>query len=357
MKSRILLAGLVLVLTGAGCLGGGGSTAKAGTGGVWGSANAGKTWVAMNTLPTASGVSTISGVDVLALERDPQNVNAIYAGTKTSGLLYSLDGGTSWQRPPEEKGLELVRSGAVLDVEVDPRSVCTYFVLKADRLMKTESCGRIFDVETYVETRTDERITSLALDWYNPDNVWLGTTAGDVIRSTDGGDTWTTLQRLKDDVTAIEISNADSRVVVVGTARNSIFRSPDGGATWVELEDQFDDFKKADRVAGFAQTADGKTMVMNSDFGLLKSADSGATWTPLALVTAQGEVKIYAFSVALNDGNTIVYGTDSTFYRSTSGGSSWTTEELPTSRAASALLFAPTDANSILLGLQAIEKK
>jgi photosystem II stability/assembly factor-like uncharacterized protein len=356
MKTKIVLAGLVLTLVGAGCLGGG-SNVKTGTGGVWSSLNGGKSWSAKNTLVTATALSSISGADILSLERDPSNANVLYAGTKESGLLYSLDGGASFQRPPEETQFDLVRKGAILDIAVDPKDPCTFYVLKSDRLMKTESCGRTFDTETYVETRTNEELTALALDWYNSENVWLGTTAGDVIRSTDGGNNWATLNRVKDEVTALLISNADSRIILVGTARNSLYRTTDSGATWTSLEKDLRDFKKADRVSGFAETADGKTVIMNTAYGLLKSEDNGATWKGLTLVTAEGEVKIFTMGVAPTDGDVIVYGTDSTFYRSTNGGSSWTTQELPTSRAASVILFDPEDANSMLLGVQAIEKK
>jgi len=351
---KVLVAAALLLLTGAGCLGG--SSVKSATGGVWSTANGGKSWTAMNVLPTASAVSSIGSVDVLSLTRDPSDPKVLYAGTKTSGMLYSLDGGLSWLRPPEGDAFTAVRSGAVLDVAVDPKDPCTYYVLKTDRLLKTVTCGRSF-ADSYVETRTDEKMTALALDWYNVNSVWVGNTAGDVLHSSDAGANWSAANRVKDDVSAIEVSNADSRVVVVATLRNGIFRTTDSGATWTALEKDFRSFAQADRVHGFAQSTDGKTLVLNSDYGLFRSTDNGATWIPLSLVTAHGEVKIYAIGVAPTDGNTIVYGTDSTFYRSTSGGTSWNTEQLPTSRAASAVLFSNTDASSLLLGVQAIEKK
>jgi len=355
MKKSLLVASLSLVLVGAGCLGG--SSTPAGGGGVYGSVNGGKTWTSMSALPLATGVSTISGADILALEKDPSNSNVIYAGTLANGLLTSFDAGKSWQRPAEDKAFDLVRTGAVLDVEVNPKAPCTFYVLKTDRLLKTDTCGRTYNTEAYKEGRATEKLTAMALDWFNPQSVWLGTTAGDVFHSTDGGATWATADRLKDDVSAIEISNSDSRVVLVGTLRRGMVRSIDAGATWTDFDKDFTPYKKSAYVHGFAQTNDGKTLVMSSDFGLLQSVDAGATWKPITLVTASGEVKIKAVGVAPKNGKVIVYGTDSTIYRSVNGGVAWTTSGLPSTRPASVILFSTDDENTLLLGVQAPPKK
>lgn len=355
MKKSLLVASLSLVLVGAGCLGG--TKAPTGVGGVYGSINGGKTWTAMNSLPLASGVSTISGADVLVLERDPSNSNIIYAGTKENGLLLSFDGAKSWQRPPEDKAFDLLRTGAVLDVEVNPKDPCTYFVLKTDRLMKTDTCGRTFNTEAYKEGRKNEKLTAMALDWYNPQSVWLGSTAGDIFHSTDGGATWATSNRLKDDISAIEISNSDSRVVLASTLRRSLVRSTDNGGSWTELEKSLTEYKKSVYIHGFAQTADGKALIMSSDFGLLQSTDAGATWKPITLVTAKGEVKIKAVALAPKNGNVIVYGTDTTIYRSVNGGVAWTTSSIPSTRMSSTILFPTDDENVMLLGVVAPVKK
>jgi photosystem II stability/assembly factor-like uncharacterized protein len=354
MKKAFLVAGVSLLLLGAGCLDGG-TSASAG-GGVYGTTNGGKTWSAMNVLPLSTGVGTISGADILALERDPSNANVIYAGTKTSGLIMSFDSGKSWERPPAEEAFTLVRSGAVLDVEVDPRHPCTYYILKTDRLMKTETCGRSYNVETYKEGRSSESLTALALDWYNPDNVWLGTTAGDVFKSTNAGGSWTTATRLKDDVASIEISNADSRVINVGTNRRSVVRSADAGASWTEKEADFKSFQKGAYVHDFAQTDDGKMLYMSTDYGIFYSTDMGATWVPVKMVTAHGEVKISAIAVAHKNPKVIVYGANATLYRTSDGGESWTTSALPTTRSAATLIFPSDDEGAMLLGVEALTK-
>lgn len=346
------LAGLsVLALAGAGCFGG--DTASVGTGGFWQSEDAGASWTQRVALPGEHSVGSISNVDIIAIEVDPQDDSVYYVGTASDGLLYSYDAGATWQRPEEP----LVRSGRVRGVEVDPRSVCTYYVLKSDRVLKTTTCGRTFATETYVESRSDEALTDLVLDWYAPDTLYITTTAGDVIRTKDGGTTWSTIYRVKDEMSAIMVSNADSRILLAGSKRHGMYRSTDAGATWTELEDTLKEtFRESDNFYDVAQTADGKTIYMSSEYGLLASKDNGATWSDVPLITARGEIDILALAVDPADGNVVQYGTSSTLYRSTSGGSAWTTEELPSSRAASALLVHPNNSGLTFLGVEQQEE-
>lgn len=340
----------MLAFLGAGCLGGGGSTAAGG--GFFVSTDAGKAWTSSSALPSATGVGSIENVDITTLEIDPSDASAYYIGTAANGVMFSYDAGTTWQRPESEAA----RSGKVLAVEVDPRDVCTYYVLKAGRVLKTTTCGRTFNDQTYVESRDNEALTGMVVDWYNPNVVYVTSTAGDVFRTTDGGATWATLYRTDDQITAFAVSNADSRVLLLGTRRHGLIRSTDSGVTWTEMEDALkDEFKDSDKVYDFAQTADGSVLYMSSDYGILASKDNGATWEGLKLIPASGEVDILAIAVDPNDGNNLFFGTKNTLYHSTDGGVNWTTSELPTARAASVIAVDPDNGKRVLLGVQTIE--
>ncbi len=349
---RLGAAFAALTLTGAGCFGG--SSTAVTTGGIWQSADAGKTWESTSVVPTATTLSSLADVDVTTFAIDPQDSSAIYAGTASNGMFYSLDNGASWQRPEEA----LAKTGGIVAIAISSKDVCTYFVAKADRVMKTEDCGRSFATGSYIESQAKDTIAAMALDWYEPNTVWIGTTAGDVIRSLDGGGSWSTVTRTDSAVTALAISGADSRIVMVGTKNSGLSRTEDGGTTWVSFEKILNkDFKSSDRVYGFAQNTDGSVAVMNTQYGLLVSKDKGATWSGVSLISASGEVRIYSVAVAPDDGEVIYYGTDSTVNRSTSGGSAWTTSELPSTRAANALLIDPDDSTHVYLGSATIDSK
>jgi len=336
------------LLLGAGCLGG--SSAKTATGGVWLSETSGASWIPKHALPSATAVGSIGGADILSFAVDPSDESALYVGTKAAGLLTSLDGGTTWSRPENDE----VSSGAILDIAISSTDVCTYYALKADRLMKTTSCGREFDTQTYVEGRTKEALTTFALDWYNPNVLYLGTTAGEVLKSSDAGDTWTVVYSMKDSISAIEVSNADSRFVIVAGLRSGIYRSEDGGASWISLEDSLKSLKGADRVYALAQSANGLQVVASTKYGILTSDDKGLTWKGISLLTASGDVIISALAVDPDDGKKIMYGTDSALYLTLDSGSTWSTQELPSSRAASVLRIMEN--GSVWLGVQAIEE-
>ncbi|MCR4311940.1 MAG: YCF48-related protein [Candidatus Uhrbacteria bacterium] len=340
-RGAVLVA--TLLLTGAGCFSGGSGTSA---GGVWQSDDGGQSWTATNALPSATGVGSISETDIIAVEHDPEDASAVYIGTSSNGLLYSLDGGLVWMRPEDEE----IRKGAVLAIEVDPTDVCTYYVLKTSRVAKTTDCGRSFNTESYVETQTDEDLTAMVLDWYNPKILWLGNSSGDVMRSSDSGKTWTTIERVNGDVTSIIVSNADSRIVMVGTRNKGMYRTIDSGATWTEFEDTLKDFKDSDKVLSFSQTNDGTTVIMNSDYGLLISDDSGATWSGVSLLTARGEVDILSAVVAPTNGDVIMYATSNTFYRSTSRGSAWETSEVPSGRSVGVITVNPANEEAVILG-------
>ncbi len=344
-KFRSTFVALTLfLLAGAGCLGGD-STTTAASGGIWVSDNQGASWTPKNALPLSSGTGSINGLDVLALEQDPSDDTVLYLGSKTSGLFYTYDQGESWMRPEAQ----LAASGSVLAIEVDPRNVCTYYLLKADRLLKTTTCGREFDTDTYVETRTDEALTALALDWYNPETLYLGNTEGDVLRSLDGGATWTAVARHRNAVVDILVSNSDSRIVIAGTLSGGVFRSVDGGAVWVSLKDSMSELKNSHKVLGFSQTDDGARVLMHSGYGLAISDDQAASWQGISLVSASGD-GISAAEISPQNKELFYYASGATFYTSTSGGDAWSTATLPTTRAASVIHVDESNPERIYLG-------
>ncbi|SRR3989339_250777 len=347
---KLFVLAATIALTGAGCFGG--STSGGNDGGVFMTADAGSAWTQQTAIPSAKGVGTIGGTNVIALEMDPQDNAALYAGTVSQGLLYSLDGATGWMQP-RDAGL---KEGEISAVEVDPTNVCVVYVAKGQRLYKTEDCLRSFDSEAYVETRAGVTIRRIAVDWYNPLMVWIGLSNGDVLKSEDGAVTWQTSLSSKKSITGLMVSNADSRVVLVGTETDGFYKTTDSGIAWTQIKDELKEFKNAAKVSAFVQDKTGGTVLAATAYGILRSKDFGNTWEALQLLSSAGQVDIHTLAMNPADTNEIAYAAGTTFYRSLDGGVKWTTTKIPTTRVPMALVLDPTHTSVAYLGVATIEK-
>ena len=83
-------------------------------GGIFKTANKGVIWQQKVLIPTISGrPANFAGVNVASLAMDPSDPNALYYGGVGSGLLYTYDGGNTWQKAkdfaPEEKNIRWQR--------------------------------------------------------------------------------------------------------------------------------------------------------------------------------------------------------------------------------------------------------
>lgn len=349
---RFALVLSVLVLTGQGCLGFGGGQ-KPPDGGVFRSGDAGGNWVQTVAVPAAKGVGTIGNTNLITLSADPQDARVLYLGTRENGLLYSEDAGVSWRQFRDDA----LKTGRVDAVAVDPKDVCTVFVAHGQRLFKTTDCGRTFDGEAYVETRAGVSIRRVVIDWFNTQIVWIALSNGDVIRSTDGGRNWRTSLSAKDDIPAFLMSAVDSRVLLIGTATNGFYRSVDAGETWTPIKKELNDLRNASHVFALVQTADAGVVLAATKYGLIRSKDFGASWEPLTLLSAPGQLTIKALGVDPKNANHLYYAALSTFYSSEDGGTSWKTAKLPSTRIPEVMHVDPKDASVVYLGVAAPEKK
>jgi photosystem II stability/assembly factor-like uncharacterized protein len=340
----------VLILTGQGCFSGNQEATDA-FGGVWQTDDSGETWIATNALPQSVSIGSISGVNVLDFEMDPSDTTAYYISTQANGMFYSYDAAASWQRPEDLR----VKAGAVYDIEVDPRNVCTLYAVTNHELLKSTDCSRTFET-VYTETRTNELLTTITIDWFAPETLWLGTSAGDAFKSLDAGQTWARQARFGSQVNFIEVSNADSRIIMVGTQGKSFFRSEDSGDNWVIFEDTLEQFDGIEEASQLAQTADGNSVMVLVESGILISGDKGETWDRLDLVTARGQVKVWSMAFHPHDDHLISYATENTFYQSTSRGDAWLTQDMPSSRVANVMFMHPDVPNRVIVGFLAVEE-
>lgn len=168
---------------------------------------------------------------------------------------------------------------------------------------------------------------SLAYDPSNPDRVYLGTSAGELYVSTDGGKQWSRLAHLgagQDyvlDNIAVDHSNPQVVYVAAWSVENKggdLFKSMDGGATWKVLPGISGRSIRAMSVA----PSDSKVLAVGALDGVYRSKDAGETWEKITPV--QVELKNFE-SIAFDPHNAdVIYaGTWHLPWKTADGGRSW----------------------------------
>lgn len=352
IKNILSLVVLPLALLLGGCsiadlFGGGGDTELPPVG-IYRSTDKGDTWATANDVLSTTGRPTLNTTNVRTLMFDPTDRQTLYLGSTNHGLFYTYDNANRWwQSGP-------IRSGAINAVAVVPQPElrCTLYVATENRILKTQDCGRFWDQE-YYDTRLNERVLTLLVHQTEPDIVYAGLTTGDVLLSTDAGQSWETLSRLSGDVLRLIQHNLDPNTFYAVVHEQGIWKSVDAGETWENMSKEWSKIGrntlKVTDVAVDVNRPD--TLIASSTFGLLRTTDGGETWTKMNLLTGDNEAKISAVAMNPQNPREIYYTTDTTLYRTTDGGETWETRLLPVTSATFKLLVDPKLENALYLGV------
>lgn len=136
------------------------------------------------------------------------------------------------------------------------------------------------------------RATSIAINPSTPTTMFLGTAAGGVWKTTDGGVTWAPMtdQQASLAIGALAIDPVTPTTIYAGTGEadgsvdsyygQGMLKSTDSGVTWTLVRTPFTSGATA---AAFSQIAiqpgNSSVVLASSGSGVYRSADAGATWT------------------------------------------------------------------------------
>lgn len=155
-------------------------------------------WTSSGQNPTPSDLQDI-GI-IISVAADPGNNNIIYAGSNTAGLWKTTNGGATWTNKTDVLGIASLGINAIA---VDPNN------------------------SNNILAGTGTR--SYGWAWINPAGVG-------VLKSTDGGNTWTTtnIASFPGDFLNIEVIkyHPTSTNIVYAAGHKKIYKSTDGGLTW-----------------------------------------------------------------------------------------------------------------------------
>jgi hypothetical protein len=162
-------------------------------------------------------------------------------------------------------------------------------------------------------------ILAIAVNPLNNQVVIAGTADGSLIRSSNGGLTWTVVHAGSSGLLNIAYSPVKTGLVLAGTRGGGALVSKDGGATWAAVKGLE---ARSVRAFGFALTL----TAAGTDHGVYVSAD-GLTWRQSGLATTSiGSLAV----AAIHDPVRLVAGSDaastiggSPLFQSTDGGTTW----------------------------------
>lgn len=269
--------------------------------GVFRSTDSGATWK-----PVDAGTSSITRAWGVAVSRDGKTV---VAGSST-GIYRSADSGATWERRLEDK--------AVHSVAVLPDGVVLAGTL-GDGVLRSTDQGA-----TFAETKSDARMTgntvyALLASAKTPGLVYAGI-PNRVLRSTDGGATWTTFSKGFNWVNFRSLAlDETSGTVWAGSGRDGVVRTTDGGANWTAGRG----FLSLEVTSVLVDPASPKRLfVGTTQGGIHRSEDGGATWA----LSNEGLTNRAVHSLAADPASpgTFLAGTRKGAFRSTDGGESWT---------------------------------
>lgn len=275
---------------------------------------------------------------------DPTNPNVIYVGTPAGGCWKSIDAGLNWF--PLADQLPVI---GVSDIAINPRNTNELYIATGDGfggdtysigILKSTDGGASWTTTTFSAGRTQNiQMRRMLLHPTNPDTLWVATNVG-LWRTDDGGTSWRNV--LNADIRSVKMHPTDTSIVYACT--DQFYRSTDGGNTFtysnsgngMNIPSQINRMEMAvspDKpdvvyiVCGQESDA--------SFYGLYRSADAGLSFqlmstTPNILSSSQsgngnGGQSWYDLAIAANpnDGDDIFVG-GVNVWRSTNGGSSWT---------------------------------
>lgn len=228
-------------------------------GGVFRTTDGGNSWVEANTGLMGTSVSELEVVG-----------DRIYAGIGHR-LVYSIDGGESWQ-----------------PVQIPPPPISYHFsalsevggklYVAATRFAPGDVVGGIFQVDearnSLIEVSTDSELYAIECMEIVGLTFYVGTQDSGVFRWTPGLDSWESLGLEGTFITALSVNG---KKIHAGTRRGEIFRLKGAGKSWelISSDNMLDSFISDLRWVGSTFYA------ATWDKGVFRSTNDGNSWTSL----------------------------------------------------------------------------
>ncbi|MBP7867813.1 MAG: hypothetical protein KA419_17930 [Acidobacteria bacterium] len=267
--------------------------------GVFKTTNRGENWAQTGT--------ALQGKFVQCLAVTPSAPVAIYAGTMSDKVFKSVDAGVTWV--PASTGIP---DGPIGTLVVDPAAPQTLYATSGPFVYKSVDGGGNWVQAAQVSSN----IQSMTADPFTPDKFFVGTESHGVLKTVNGGTTWTSANFGLPTAFVYRILAHPflPNTLYAGTVSHGLYRSIDGAQTWQPVNNGLRN------AAVLSLTAHPATPVAyaSANFSIYRTDDAGESWERTVFdgmaygLAFRPESPTTAFAVA-----------GSSFYGTTNGGATW----------------------------------
>jgi len=201
------------------------------------------------------------------------DANAAVVSTFTNGVFTTTDGGRTWTRATLAPAVE-ENFGSFIRVRFAPGSASrVYLIEHRFGLYRSNDAGLSF------RQLFDERLGGIAVDPDNPDVIYLGAfdTGNGLFKSVNGGKTVRSLG-VPGNFSTLAIDPRHTRTIYAGNTDGGVLRSLNGGATWSPASTGLPLSGEVLAVAIDPQIP-ARVYAWVRGGGLFVSADGGGRWT------------------------------------------------------------------------------
>jgi photosystem II stability/assembly factor-like uncharacterized protein len=326
-----------------------------GANGVIKTVDGGQTWIAANNEKDSS--NSISGLDVSNMAFNSTNSQTIYLSATNEGLWESQDAADTWS--------EILSKITVYDFYVLPSDSQTIYAVGTydghGKIVRSTDGGNSW-TELYNEASPNNSVNSIAVNPTNPMIVYAGLNDGTLLQSIDGGTNWQVENTFDDQILKLRYDPANNLYIFM--ASKGLQESTDGGKTWTSIVKPlttttvYTNNTPGDyTVSAYVKFAMDPTVpgifYITTNQGLYKTTDNGQHWSYITLPLENDNQEPRAIAVA-NKGMLVYTSVGTTIYRSADGGNSWQTEETPAGNVVNKILIDFTNSNLIYAGLTSL---
>jgi photosystem II stability/assembly factor-like uncharacterized protein len=304
-------------------------------GGFYKSVNGGETFFQEET----ESSEILNGVSILSMEINPNNDQEVFVGTARSGLFKTINEGKDWLG-------DVNNFGNVHDIEIISGTSIMYIVAKKDglgKLFKSENNGDSWTA-IYNEKDASSYLTSVEVDKYNKNIIYIANSKGGLFKSEDEGQTWRNLYWAKSSINKIESDNVNPSIIYLATARNGLDISRDGG-------EKFKSVMENDLVYNILPHPNREGFIYASTReGLMRSLNYGDNWDTLNTLIKSEEIVAQGIAINPQNPSKIYFTSGLTFYKSFNEGKTWSTKQFNPSNFIEVIKINPNNPEKIYLG-------